>query len=176
MGKQINFFMMQEELYLLENKVKEMNFIFIANRMISSNIDIIKSFTESQTTDIYLVLNEQTDLLQINYNEIKKNYYILPTNNPIIEFSKSLFCEQENTLRRGRIYYNNNFNNISELEKNKFLKSAEVLFNWFRKNFKNTKINIWHTTPKVKEWLNNSNGKLIDMTIKTENEIIVKYV
>jgi len=54
MGRQINFFMMPEDVAELDAKVKEMGFVIICNRMPSNNLFLLNSLIDESSPQKYL--------------------------------------------------------------------------------------------------------------------------
>jgi len=171
MGRQINFFMMPEDVAELDAKVKEMGFVIICNRMPSNNLFLLNSLIDESSPQKYLTFPEYLDLFEIKYSEIRNDYYLSPNHLPALEFFYPKFTDEQDKLYRGRLYLDTyGLDNY-----NKFIENIDKLFQWYKRHFKNTKINTSHTTKRAADWKYINGGKLVSMAILKDNITTYQY-
>ncbi len=156
---------MPEDVAELEQYIKEQGLLIIAEISPSQTPLVINSLIEPQSLSTYLVHPSQIDLLKIDFIEAQNKFWLNELWSPVIEFSKCVFSKEQNTLRKGRLYFEKA--QLSDDRKNvifrnqEFIKTGENLFKWYKKHFKNSKINSNWTTLRVAEWIKNENGRLL---------------
>jgi len=150
-AKQINF-------YISPNDIEEINIYLQQNKLISiarqmSTNKLQKQIPNSEGGFCYLLKAEDENKLKIS--KLTENlFFIDETFSPVIEFWISNYNSNILELGRGRFYYNiGYYENNKWIEKDiNFCNTAKELFNWFRKNFKNQKIEEYsgfHITPST---------------------------
>jgi hypothetical protein len=84
----------------------------------------------------------------MRYLESQNKYVVNESQSPVIEYFKSFYNISTNEIRRGRIYFEKMmFIDNEFIPKNEeIILKVEELFKWYKKHFRNAKINIWHTT------------------------------
>ena len=138
---------MPDEWQPLQNYLEENNIISIERKM--SKKEIVQSDINKDGLFRYFINKKYQNKLNINY--LKPNLYSIDSFfSPIIEFSRSFYDTEKNILKRGRLYYTKNYwNDTDEWEEKPadFIQTADILFKWFRKTYKNVKL------PEHKEFL-----------------------
>jgi len=166
MGRQINFFMMPEDVAELEQYIKDSGLMIVAETMPTKEPKVLEHLVEPKNLGSYIFNPKHKDLLTIEFIEKQNKYWINEMRSPVVEFTKSVFNQEEKTLHLGRLYYNktqlSSDNSATVLKDEEFIQIAENILKWYKKHFKNTKINTWYTTPRVLEWTRKENGKLIN--------------
>jgi len=164
MGRQINFFMMPEDVAELDAKVKEMGFVIVADRMPTKDIILYNSLCNDIAKQKYLFLPEEESLLSKFYIETKNEYAILPHLSPVIEFWQPPVNKEKNKLNSGRLYYNTEFvNDNKKFQKHNinFIHKAETLFKWYRYFYRKGKINGNFVCTYAQKWMDEKNGKYV---------------
>jgi len=137
MGRQINFFMMPEDLNLLENKIKEMGFVIVAEEMLDDNIVVINSLTNNNYGKRkYITFQNLFNFCKIEKLE-ENRFWINETFSPVIEFYNSYYSEEKKMMRPGRLYYNTDYydkTGLKVLKSDFFSKNADKLFKWCKTN------------------------------------------
>jgi len=138
MGKQINFFMLPEDLVEIDAKVKELGLTIIADRMPTEEIIVLDSLINDYD-DMYLLLEEDLKEVKSKYMTNQKIFWIHPMQVPAMEFSKSLYRPNLNFITLGRIYYDKEYRNSKldyETKNDLLTNNIDKLFKWFRGKFK----------------------------------------
>jgi len=156
-SKQINF-------YISESDIKEINNYLEINNLICIEQETQSEFLQTTIPNFnggfYFILR-QDDKNYVKFKKINEHkFYVDETFSPVIEFWVSSYNSKTMELGRGRFYYNTVFyENNKWIEKDlNFCKSAENLIKWFRKNFKNQKIENYsgfHITQSTLELIKN---------------------
>jgi len=138
MGKQINFFMLPEDVVEIDAKVKELGLTIIADRMPTEEIIVLESLVNDFHC-VYLLYNQDLKNIKCYYSENQKNYWIHPMHIPALEYSRSLNLHEKKLITLGRIFYDKEFyddkhNYIPKSEE--LTNNIEKLFRWFRNKFK----------------------------------------
>ncbi len=156
-SRQINFFIMPDEWDALENYLIENNLISIASTMADASLSV-SSIRDNELLKC-LVLEKQKNALDIK--KIDANTYSINRNHsPVIELRRSFYDTEQQLLRRGRLYYTKGFWNEAGEWKEKdadFMEAADKLFKWFRKTYKDSKMDDWKgitVTQRVKDRVN----------------------
>jgi len=166
MSSQINFFMMPEDVAELEDYIKKQGLIIVSEQMLTNEPVIMPSLIDPLKLGSFILLPKHLDKLSIGFIEKQNKYWVNEMRSPVIEFTKCIFKPDEKILKLGRLYFNKTQRSTGSksiiAKDEEFISTAENLFKWFRKHFKNTKINSWHTTIRASEWHKNENGNFID--------------
>jgi len=158
-SRQINFFVMPDEWEPLENYLKENNLLLIEKEMDSKNI--VPSPLNNGKNRKYIYSPEFKSDIDFYSIEETKKYYIRSINSAVIEFGKPYFDKEKNVLRSSRLYYTTGFWNKNDEWQEKpeeFKRMADKLFKWFKKTYKNVKLENWEVftvTKNVKEKVEN---------------------
>jgi len=158
---------MPQDVAELDKYLNENGWIILADRMPDKKLIIRDKLQNSNSLKSFFCLENQIEQIKCEYIPEKNIYWIVEMQSPVVEYIKASFDKNENTIRRGRIYYKKE--SLSDDEKtieqrnDEFLHKAEQLFKWFKKTFKNQKINSFHTTKRTSEWLQLGKGKLIEL-------------
>lgn len=156
-GRQINFFAMPDEWGALEKYLEENNMISIATRMEKN--EIIPEKISEKGIFKYLVQKKHLNKLKIYYLKETNKYYIDEVNSPVIQFHRSFLDTDKNKLKRSRIYFAKGFWNDNNEWIDKptlFIKKADELLKWFKKEYKPEKLSEYKgifITPSVKKKL-----------------------
>ncbi len=164
MGRQINFFMMPDDIRELDGQIRKMGLKIIEYKMPTQEIVQLQSLLEGKRFKKLIIYSEYLKQLNIRYYEQPQIYCIDCHSAPAIEFNRPYFDTQKKIMKTGRLYYETEFlNNKKEFERKpeKLIKTGEKLYRWFRNHFENQKINSWFTTARTKEWINNERGTLL---------------
>jgi len=164
-SSQINFFMMPEDVAELEQYIKEQGLVIVADRMPDSKPVILENLVVDSFLKTYITDTSNLSKLKIDYSDNQKVYYIMPIQSPVIEFRKPVYIPAENRMNKGRLYFAKT--KLSEDERivatdEITVKAAENLFKWFKKHYKNVKVNSWFTTERTHLWATKNNVVLSD--------------
>jgi hypothetical protein len=160
MGKQVNFFLTASELLLIEkfladNKLKIIIEPFENKEFVLSNSLSQRSALNPFYFKKYLVLEPLA--AQVKVKNLAEKYFIDDLYSPVIEFVENIW--QDDFCRVGRLFYETGFydeNGIWQEKDTEFLKAAEKLFRWFRKNFQKSELTFgFYTSPAVLAWVKN---------------------
>jgi len=163
MGRQINFFMLPDDVAEIEIKIKELNLVIVADRMMDTKPLVLNSLNSEHSFSKLLVLANDLNLINYNFIASKNMYIVNYCSSPVVQFSNSVFKPTEKIIYEGRLYYDKEIKKSdTELinQSEEFLLVANQLFAWIKKHFKNTKINNFLTTERTKKWIETENGKL----------------
>lgn len=168
-SSQINFYIHPEELQEFESYLDENNWLIFDKYSTDEKPAHLKSIKNDSKLGLnvyYLAQKQETDYIKLSSIEPSK-YMIDVLNSQTIEFLLPNHDSEKNTLTRGRLYYikeRETGNTIISKEES-FLKSANELFKWFKKNFKDAKLPNYKgilTSESVAEKLNHNEIKLIE--------------
>jgi len=164
-SSQINFFMMPEDVAELEQYIKEQGLVMVADRMPEKKPVILQKLATDNFLTTYIANPSNLNKLKIEYSENQKVYYIMPIQSPVIEFQKPVYIPAENRMNKGRLYFAKT--KLSEDERivdtdEITVKAAENIFKWFKKHYKNAKVNSWFTTERTHLWATKNNVVLSD--------------
>ncbi len=160
---QINFFMTPEDAVELQQYINLQGLVVVATSNTVCEPKIIETFTNIKDLKIYFTLPKFLKDIKMNYFENRDEYVVDDMSAAFIEYRKSYFSEAEKILRTGRIYFSQYQYNADKeliLKDEKIITLANDLFKWFKKHFKDTKINTWHTTKRALEMANKMNIQL----------------
>ena len=150
MGRQINFYLMKEDILEVDEYIRKNGMIIIPNYTKTASIEPLKS------------LPSVADQIKKRYIDTQKYFTIDILDSPVIEFSQPGYYN--NTIKmRGRVYYTKATIGNGNAPKNElFLKMADDFFKWIRKNFKNVKLKGYEgllVTERTNAWLNASEDR-----------------
>lgn len=165
-GRQINFYLSNDDLDKIENYLKQNNFKIISYAMPTPEVKELDSLKAKKGEFTKFVVQEsQIENIKSKFYEAR-NEYVVDIYSPLIQFSASAYDESANEFRRGRLYYvpqiltNENW----QFQNEDFLKSAEKLFRWFKRNFKKIDDNIFYgfyASDNVVNMVKNHHAKII---------------
>jgi len=138
MGRQINFFMLDEDLSEIDIKIKELGLTIIADRMPTEQIIVLDSL-KNDFDEMYLLFAEDLKEVGFDYYDNHQKYIIHPMHIQGLEFSKSMNLKEEKLITLGRIFYDKEYydNNHNYISKNNLLTNAvDIFFKWFRNKYK----------------------------------------
>ena len=163
-GRQINFFVMPDEWDILEKYLIDNDLLCISDEEQTTKIKQT-AITEGGIYK-YFVLKNHLDNIVFETTEDSKISFINVLFSPVIEFARCYYNAETNTLNRSRLYYTRGYFNENNEWQDKevdFLLSAEQLFKWFRKNYKDVKMSDYKgflITERVKEKIEKDGLKL----------------
>jgi len=144
MGRQINFFMMHEDVAELDVKIKELGLVAVADCVKSNNIEIVTKLIDVEDVS-YFVLPEEIDDINLFYTNEIFLYRIKPLEYPVIEYMPSKLIN--NSLHFGRLYFEKEYFN----KDNKFVEKQQQLiqkttklFTWYKNKYKKYKIDDYY--------------------------------
>ncbi len=166
-SSQINFYMMPEDVAELEQYIKEQGLVIIASRMKTKEPEVTNSLIDNNDLITFVLNPEHKEQLDVHFSEPRNEYFIYVSNSPVIEFFKPIKNTENKTIKNGRLYYNTTC--LSKdgkmlASKNKeFIETSANLFKWYKKHFKNVKINSNWTTQRVANFISQDNYILTDL-------------
>jgi len=138
MGKQINFFMLPQDVAEIDAKVKELGLTIIADRMPTQQLIVLDSLVNDYDV-MYLLFEENLKEVGFDFYENHQKYIIHPMHIPALEYCKSLNLPDDKLITLGRIFYDKEFydDQHNYIPKSEALtNNIEKLFKWFRNKFK----------------------------------------
>jgi hypothetical protein len=173
MGRQINFYLMKEDIIEIDEYITKSGMIILPNFTQTESFEPIKSLIDNKYfPGKYLSLPSLTQQIKKRYVDTQNYFVIDVLQSPVIEISPGY--QEENLKRRGRIYYTKDTTGSSSVTKSEsFLQMADDFFKWFRKHFKNIKLNGYENlliSERTGEWLEASEQrKLADFPDAIKN-------
>jgi hypothetical protein len=171
-SNQINLFITMEDVLEIEKYLSKQSIVFLMQPMPSQQ-PIIKNSLQNillkeYRPDIILSKKEHLSFLQFRHIEKQNHYLIDITSSPVIEFWFPFNYHSQEKLHASRFYYTKDTfhkTNLTEtLKPSGFLQSAEDLFRWIKKTFKNAKLPGYEgylVSPRAAEWSAITHGKLV---------------
>jgi hypothetical protein len=163
MGRQINFYLMKEDILEVDEYIRKNGMIIIPNYTNTASIEPLKSLLDKNSTPgKFISLPSVADQIKKRYIDTQKYFTIDILDSPVIEFSQPGYYN--NTIKmKGRVYYTKATIGNGNAPKNElFLKMADDFFKWIRKNFKNVKLKGYEgllVTERTNAWLNASEDR-----------------
>jgi len=165
MGRQINFFMMPEDVAELDAKVKEQGWIIISELMPTQEIITHQNIMNCKENRVYLCLPIHIDLLNVVYIQTTQKYWLKEILSPVVEFRRSIINLESNNLHSGRLFYDKKFLNhktdLIEEKPKEFIKSADELFRWVTKKFRFKTNESYLVSQTAFDWVNQQHGRLM---------------
>jgi hypothetical protein len=162
-GRQINFFVMPDEWQALEDYIIENNMLCIERKMDTPKLEL----SDIHEGGIFKHFAEKSHKDKFKIDNLKPNLYCIDsTFSPVIEFRRCFYDKEKKCLKVGRFYYTKGFwNDNGEWQEKPadFMQTADKLFKWFRKTYKNVKLPEYKgflITQNVKEKMENEDLKL----------------
>lgn len=152
-GTQINFYFREEDFQEVEVYLKEKG--LLVNPNYSLNMEKEISILDKESTMKLLTLPSLQNHIIKKYIDTQNYYTCDIIESPAIELYMPK--EKDNVMKRGRFYYTKK--NQSGLKSSEFLKTADELFKWIKKHFKNTKLaglEDFLISERTKAWLESS--------------------
>ncbi len=178
-SKQINFYLMPEDISEINQYIQDKDLSVYNNYSINLNLQKLDSLLQTKilgkTSSMKYVTSK--DFAKEIKNEFieKQNYYSIDiVSSPVIEFFIPKNLISGNIIHSGRIYYIHSFYNSQNQLTQKpevFLKLADDLFKWVKKNFKNVKLSGYEAfliSERTQAWMQATGGKLADMLREEE--------
>ncbi len=185
-SSQINFFLTKEDIVEIQQYLHDNNVLFLNKYQNQNSIQLENSLLvqiEKPMVALYFVLRSHISDLEKQLIATHNERYIDVIQSNTIEFLRPFQNEKSNKINAGRFYYIKGYYQNNELidKPLEFLEAADKFFKWFKKQFKNQKINgleDFHITPRAAEFYK-TGGILYDgvreirMTnMKTNKELI----
>lgn len=174
MGKQVNFFLMQTDIVLLEDKLRNIEpLVVIRNRSNTSIPEKLDSlnFVEDgrQWLSFYILRLDDFEYVHMKYVAAQGYWVVDELRSPVIEFDGCFF--NGDVLRRGRIYFNEKYYG----ENGELIEKPELFRGWANKILVKTrrslmKYGMSYIGEDAKNWSDSSGGVLS----KAGSEIIRK--
>jgi hypothetical protein len=167
MGRQINFYLMNEDILEIDEYIRKNEIIIIPNYTKTDSVDSIKSLLDKNYFPGKF-LSSPTLAHQIKKRYIDtQNYFAIDIlESPVIEFSQPGYYN-DTIKMRGRVYYTKSTTGSGSVPKNEiFLKMADDFFKWIRKNFKNVKLKGYEgflITERTHAWLEASKDRELSL-------------
>ncbi len=161
---QLNFFMMPEDIYEMEQYINKQELLMIAYSNKMNSPRILNSLNDMNEIIAYLVRPQNLSEIKLKYYQNQNKYIVNDSEASVIEYFKPIFKTDNKTMLAGRIYFEKiRYNDKGEtiLKDEATIYEAEKLFAWIKKHFKNAKINHLHTTQRVAEIVKRGELKLI---------------
>ena len=138
--KQLNFYLLATDILLIEQYLKNNDFVFGAYPMPKQTIieaDSLAFFDENVFSSKKIFMKNQLDALF--FEKLDEKFWLNDLYSPLISYHHGFFDVDRQILQKGRFYYQTGFYDQNGLwkEKNKeFVDAAQKFFTWFKKNFK----------------------------------------
>ncbi len=168
--KQINFYFTPQDISEFEKYILA-NWEIIPNFLPTNKIETQKHFENL----CYFVLPQHKDKVQLKYISAKTLYKVDMNISPVIEFVNSHLDESTNVLRRGRIFFAQEFllHHSFLSFPNDFVENAKKLFRWVQKHFKDVKLTNYEgllVSENALKWQQQTSGTLLlnNFTPKTK--------
>jgi hypothetical protein len=166
MGRQVNFYMLPEDLTVFEEALKEQGQIcFLPERLPSPKLQTLSTLAipEMGKTWLGVYLCRETDLSNIVVKSIpKQEYWTIDENrSPVVQFDRCYYDGR--IVRRGRLYFLEGFYNEEGhwVEKSEnFIRWAGGLLRWIRKHYKKDPKTGFYVGPYAWEWVSRGIGRL----------------
>jgi hypothetical protein len=167
MGKQVNFYLIPDEIAQLEEKLRALKepFVIIHNRSSNSEPRILSNlnFIEDDHRWLFYYLVRKDDYASILMRNVpEQNYWVIDNlRSPVIEFNSCFY--DGSILRRGRLYYIESYYGIDDelvAKPEPFRKWAKSVLSLTKKNLE--KFNNDYIGEKTKHWVKQG-GKLLSM-------------
>ena len=182
-SKQINFFVLPEELHILHDYLVESGWAIAPVELTAPSLEdvLLSDFDQLPIGEsVYLFRTEDEENLQFEAYEVEvanedgeiemeTRYAIDQMVSPVIEWWLPEMEEQNKRLKRGRLFFvKSYFEGEENIEKEEFTKEADKLFRWFRKHYPRVKfpeLKSFHITEPVTQWMEREHGELVQFTI-----------
>ncbi len=148
-NKQIHFYLGEEDEQMIAAYLQERGYVVLAYANTQNAPLICENLTDQTDFSVawrkFWALETLLSEVKMVFNEKRNLYFVDNLYSPTIEWQRSIWLKENNTVSRGRIYYQTGFytENGEWIEKNPlFGQSATQIFQWFKKNF--TKSELAH--------------------------------
>lgn len=180
-SSQINFYLSKEDIAELESFILSSGLQIIQDNPEKKDLIKIDSLTSETSSKKFIVRSEDVDKIQFIKTKNSGLFIIDQNNSPVIEFWNPTNWQNSKVMPRGRVYYIKDYYNTEGILTEKphdFILTAETLFKWIKKQFKNVKIpgfEMFLVSPRTYQWMQEQNGQLMDM-VTAENLKEKKFV
>jgi len=171
MGRQINFFMMPEDVAEFDAKVKGLGLNIISDRMPTCNPELYESIINPNKIN-YLLLSEDLPNISANYVSEQNTYWINFMQIPAIEFRKSIYKPEQKSITIGRLFIQNDYlnkENKSIPVSQKLTETSEKLFRWLKKQY-TKKVDSYYLSNFTYDF-----SKTNQLTLRTYSKDLVLY-
>ena len=140
-GKQINYFVLVEEFDKLHQYLTKNGWGIALDESSTGSVATIKNFAEAKGLVFHLFRLADKHKIVLKSVSRRNTFAIDVERSPVVQFSLGHWNTKENIFSRGRLYYEKSYyeGNQSIVKDENFIASAEKLFAWFRRNYKNVK-------------------------------------
>lgn len=167
MGKQVNFYLLPDDAAKLEAKLRDKEPLIVLHSRSDSSMPRALAhlnFEENGRRWLYFYLVRPEDLNDVVMRHVPaQGYWVVDAlRSPVIEFTQCFFDGHD--LRRGRIYYVDNFYGVN----GKLIEKTEPFKKWARSVFATTKKilskydSYFYIGEETKTWLAGSGGALVE--------------
>jgi len=164
MGRQINFFMMPEDVAELDKKIKELGLVILDDCMPTDSIVIHNSLLKTLTPTSYFALPNELEKITTTHLEKRNLFIINQMRSPAIEFSQSIIINDTNKMASGRFFFdamyfdkNNEYISVSDDLK----KCNDKLFSWFKRKYQNGCKNGLYICTHAQHWIIQNDASMI---------------
>jgi hypothetical protein len=158
----VNFYLLPEDYNKIQSYLQECEWQILATPLTSDKMVFIETLLKDEDHEKNNFYKRLLLLKHQVYLPKKLNDDIFVLNvvfDKLIEFHACKWDTENQILGRGRIFYETGFydeNGVWQEKDAEFLKAAEKLFRWFRKNFQKSDLTYgFYTSPAVLAWVKN---------------------
>jgi hypothetical protein len=167
MGRQVNFYMLPEDLNVFEDNIRSRTPLsFIRGKLERPAIIIEPTLNTTETNNSWLrmYIARNIDLESVVIRSVEKQGYwvVASDQSPVVEIDRCYW--KDNILRRGRLYFNLNYldaNNQVVSKSPEFVQWADDLLKWIRRNYERDKNTGFYLSPNAKMWSSNEKNRLV---------------
>jgi len=164
MGRQINFYLHTDDLKSFYEVLGQKKAVFCRHNMNENRLIIVDPLIDGENSRLILLRNE--DFTHVKFRKSNECWYI-DNSSSVVELDRSRYLEEEGIIVRGRLYFQSDYYECSELiKKNEdFVKWANSLLNTLRRKLeKRTEIRGFISTfylgRNANKWIDANNVKV----------------
>lgn len=166
MGRQVNFYMLANDLARFEEWLQSNNEVFFINSRLSTpEIQPLQTLAISKMgeTPLMVYLARKSELSDLVIKVVSnQNYWKIDIlRSPAVELMRCYY--NENMVRRGRLYFQTGYYDSDGhwIEKPKeFLDWANSLLRWIRNHYQKDPEIDFYVGPSAREWISQKGGQL----------------
>jgi hypothetical protein len=165
MGRQVNFYMLADDLLEFEKILhSKENILLVEARLSAPELQIIDTLVvpEMGKTPLLLYLVREKDIEEVIIKSVAQKYWAIDIlRSPVVELMRSY--HNESIVRRGRLYFQPGFyddNNCWMDKSQEFIKWANSLLRWVRQNYKRDSETGFYVGPGAWKWVSERKGEL----------------